>query len=141
MANTVCTSFKEQLLSGEQNLSSGGDTYKLALYNSSYTGNVATTTIYTTGNEVANSGTYSAGGGTLANQAVSVDGTTALVDFDDLSFTSATINARYALIYRDGTPTKAVCVLDFGAVKTSTSGTFTITFPAAEATAAIIRIA
>ena len=141
MANTVCTSFKKELLSGEQNLSSGGDTYKLALYNSSYTGNVATTTIYTTGNEVANSGTYTAGGGTLANQAVSVDGTTALVDFDDLSFTSATINARYALIYRDGTPTKAVCVLDFGSDQISTSGTFTIQFPSAGASTAIIRVA
>lgn len=141
MANTVMTSFKSELLQGIHDFENGGDAFKLALYTSSYTGNVATTTVYTTGNEVANSGTYTAGGGTLANQAVSTDGTTALVDFDDLSFTSATITARYALIYNSTESNKAVCVLDFGSDQTSTSGTFTIQFPAAGASTAIIRVA
>jgi hypothetical protein len=141
MANTVMTSFKSELLQGIHDFENGGDAFKLALYTSSYTGNVATTTVYTTGNEVANSGTYTAGGGTLANQAVSTDGTTALVDCDDLSFTSATITARYALIYNSTESNKAVCVLDFGSDQTSTSGTFTIQFPAAGASTAIIRVA
>ena len=96
---------------------------------------------YTTSDEVANSGCYTAGGGSLANQAVSTDGTTALVDFDDLSFTSATITARYALIYNSTDSNKAVCVLDFGTDQTSTSGTFTIQFPSAGASTAIIRVA
>jgi hypothetical protein len=93
-------------------------------------------------NEVANSGTYTAGGGTLTNVTPTSTGTTAFTDFADLSFTSATITAFGALIYNDtaaGDPT--VCVLDFGGAKTSTSGTFTIIFPAADATNAIIRIA
>ena len=143
MANTVMTSFKSELLQGVHDFETGagGDAFKLALYTSSYTGNVAGTTIYTTGNEVGDSGSYAAGGGTLANQAVSVDGTTAIVDFDDLSFTSATITARYALIYNDDEGDKAVCVLDFGTDQTSTSGTFTIQFPSAGASTAIIRVA
>jgi len=118
-----------------------GDTFKLSLYTSSSTINNASTTIYTTSDEVANSGSYTAGGGSLANQAVSTDGTTALVDFDDLSFTSATITARYALIYNSTDSNKAVCVLDFGTDQTSTSGTFTIQFPSAGASTAIIRVA
>ena len=141
MANTVCTSFKQELMSGTQNLASGGDTYKLALYNSSSTINNATTTIYTVTNEVGDSGTYSAGGGTLANQAVTTDGTTAICNFDDLEFTSATINARYAVIYQTGTPTKAVCILDFSTDQVSTAGTFKIDFPASGASTSIIRVA
>jgi len=141
MANTVMTSFKKELLEGVHDFENGGDTFKLALYNSSYTGNVATTTVYTTGNEVGNSGTYSAGGGTLLTQATSTDGTTALVDWADLSFTSATINARYALIYNSSESNKACCVLDFGSDQISTNGTFTIQFPAAGASTAIIRVA
>ena len=141
MANTVMTSFKSQLLSGVHDLATAGDTFKLSLYTSSSTINDAGTTIYETANEVPNSGTYAAGGGTLANQAVSVDGTTAIVDFDDLSFTSATITARYALIYNSTEANKAVCVLDFGTDQTSTSGTFTIQFPSAGASTAIIRVA
>jgi len=128
-------------MSGTQNLANGGDTYKLALYNSSSTINNATTTIYTVTNEVGDSGTYSAGGGTLANQAVTTDGTTAICNFDDLEFTSATINARYALIYQTGTPTKAVCILDFSTDQVSTAGTFKIDFPASGASTSIIRVA
>ena len=141
MANTVCTSFKSELLSGVHDFATAGDTFKLSLYTSSSTINNASTTIYTTSDEVADSGSYSAGGGSLANQAVSTDGTTAIVDFDDLSFTSATITARYALIYNSSDSNKAVCVLDFGTDQTSTSGTFTIQFPSAGASTAIIRVA
>lgn len=120
---------------------STGNTFKLALYdnNAAFT---AATTAYTATDEVANSGTYSAGGGTLTNITPTTSGTTAFTDFDDLSFTSATITAYGALIYNDtaaGDP--AVCVLDFGGAKTSTSGTFQIIFPTADASNAIIRIA
>jgi hypothetical protein len=118
-----------------------GNTFKLALYDNSASFTAATTA-YTSTNEVANSGSYSAGGGTLTNVTPTTSGTTAFTDFDDLSFTTATITAYGALIYNDsaaGDPT--VCVLDFGGAKTSTAGTFTIIFPAATATDAIIRIA
>jgi hypothetical protein len=118
-----------------------GNTFKLALYDNSASFTAATTA-YTATNEVANSGSYSAGGGALTNVTPTTSGTTAFTDFADLSFTSATITAFGALIYNDsaaGDPT--VCVLDFGGAKTSTSGTFTIIFPAATASDAIIRIA
>lgn len=144
ITQAMCTSFKDQLLEAVHDFrSSGGDTFKLALYTSSATLD-ATTTAYTATNEVANSGTYSAGGGTLVNISPTISGTTAFTDFDDISFTSATITARGALIYNT-TPTHtftnpSVVVLDFGSDKTSTSGTFTIQFPTANATDAIIRI-
>jgi hypothetical protein len=140
----MCTSFKAQILEAVHDFrSSGGDTFKLALYTSSATLD-ATTTAYSATNEVANSGTYAAGGGTLTNVTPTTSGTTAFTDFDDISFTSATINARGALIY-NSTPTHtytnpSVAVLDFGGDKISTSGTFTIQFPAADASNAIIRI-
>lgn len=140
--NFMCTSFKVQLMQGVHNFTaSTGNTFKLALYDNSASFTAATTA-YTNTNEVPNSGSYSAGGGTLTNVTPTSSGTTAFTDFADLSFTSATITAYGALIYNDsaaGDP--AVCVLDFGGAKTSTSGTFTIIFPAATATDAIIRIA
>jgi hypothetical protein len=142
--NYMCTSFKDQILEAVHDFrSSGGDTFKIALYTSSATLD-ATTTAYSATNEVANSGTYAAGGGTLTNVSPTTSGTTAFTDFDDISFTSATINARGALIYNT-TPTHtytnpSVAVLDFGGDKISTSGTFTIQFPAADASNAIIRI-
>jgi hypothetical protein len=140
--NFMCTSFKQELLVGTHNFTaSTGDTFKLALYTNSASFTAATTA-YTATNEVANSGSYAAGGGSLVNVTPTTSGTTALCDFDDLAFTSATITARGALIYNDtaaGNPT--VAVLDFGADKTSTSGTFTIQFPTADASNAIIRIA
>lgn len=140
--NFMCTSFKQELMQGVHNFTNGtGNTFKLALYDNSASFTAATTA-YTNTNEVPNSGSYSAGGGTLTNVTPTTSGTTAFTDFDDLSFTSATITAYGALIYNDtaaGNP--AVCVLDFGGAKTSTSGTFTIIFPAATATDAIIRIA
>lgn len=140
--NFMCTSFKQELMVGTHNFTtSTGDTFKLALYdnNASFT---AATTAYTATNEVGDSGSYAAGGGTLTNVTPTTSGTTALTDFADLEFTSATITARGALIYNStatGDPT--VAVLDFGADKTSTTGTFTIQFPTADASNAIIRIA
>lgn len=140
--NFMCTSFKTELMQAVHNFTaSTGDTFKLALYDNSASFTAATTA-YTATNEVANSGSYAAGGGTLTNITPTSSGTTAFTDFADLSFTSATITAFGALIYNDtaaGDP--SVVVLDFGGAKTSTAGTFTIIFPAADATNAIIRIA
>lgn len=144
ITQAMCTSFKDELLEGVHDFrSSGGDVFKLALYSSAATLD-ATTTAYTSSNEVANSGTYAAGGGTLTNVSPATTGTTAFTDFADISFTSATINARGALIY-NSTPTHtytnpSVVVLDFGGDKISTAGTFTIQFPTADSSNAIIRI-
>lgn len=140
--NFMCTSFKVELLQGVHNFTNGtGDTFKLALYDNNAAFN-ASTTAYTASDEVAASGTYVAGGGALTNVTPTSSGTTAFTDFADISFTSATITAYGALIYNDtaaGDP--AVCVLDFSGAKTSTNGTFTIIFPTADSTSAIIRIA
>ena len=140
--NFMCTSFKQEVLQGIHNFTtSTGDTFKLALYTNTAAFD-ASTTAYTATNEVGNSGSYAAGGGSLVNVTPTTSGTTAFADFDDLAFTSATITARGALIYNSsaaGDPT--VAVLDFGSDKTSTSGTFTIQFPAADSSNAIIRIA
>ena len=141
--NAITNSFKEDLLNGLHDFAvSTGDVYKLALYDSSASIG-ADTTSYAVGivGQVGDSGQYSAGGGTLVTALVSVNGTTAFVDFDDLSFTGVTLTARGALIYNDteaGDP--SVCVLDFGGDKTATAGTFTIQFPNANNTQAIIRI-
>ena len=141
--NAITNSFKEDLLQGVQTfVAGGGDTFKLALYDSSASIG-ADTTSYAVGitGQVPDTGQYAAGGGTLATALVSLNGTTAFVDFDDLSFTGVTLTARGALIYNDteaGDP--SVCVLDFGGDKTATSGTFTIQFPDANDTQAIIRI-
>jgi len=143
--NFMCTSFKVEILEGVHDFrTAGGDTFKLALYDNSASFTAATTA-YTVTNEVGDSGSYAAGGGTLTNVTPTSSGTTAFTDFVDLSFTSATITAFGALIY-NSTPTHTytnptVCVLDFGGAKTSTNGTFTIIFPTADATDAIIRIA
>jgi hypothetical protein len=140
--NFMCTSFKVELMRGVHNFTaSTGNTFKLALYdnNASFT---AATTAYTSTNEVANSGSYTTGGGALTNITPTSSGTTAFTDFNDRSFTSATITAYGALIYNDsaaGDP--SVVVLDFGGAKTSTNGTFQIIFPAATSSDAIIRIA
>jgi hypothetical protein len=140
--NFMPTSFKVQILQGVHNFTaSTGNTFKLALYNNSASFTAATTA-YTTTNEVAASGSYTLGGGTLSKVTPTSSGTTALTDFADLSFTTATITAFGALIYNDtATGNPAVAVLDFGGSKSSTAGTFTIVFPAATATGAIIRIA
>ena len=145
ITQAVCNSFKVELLEGEHDFrSSSGDAFKLALYTASASLD-ATTTAYITGNEVGASGTYAAGGGALTNSGASGSGATAFIDFSDLSFTSATISAQAAVIYNSNTSATtntnaAVMVLDFGAVKTSTSGTFTIQFPTADESNAILRI-
>jgi hypothetical protein len=140
--NFMCTSFKVELMKAVHNFTTGtGDTFKLALYDNSASFTAATTA-YTATNEVAASGSYSAGGGALTNVTPTSSGTTAFTDFADLSFTSATITAYGAMIYNDsaaGDP--SVCILDFGGAKSSSAGTFTIIFPAADATNAILRIA
>jgi len=140
--NFMPTSFKVQILKGVHNFSTGsGQTFKIALYNNSASFTAATTA-YTTTNEVAASGTYTLGGGTLTKVTPTSSGTTALTDFADISFTTATITAFGAMIYNDtATGNPAVAILDFGGSKSSTAGTFTIVFPAATATGAIIRIA
>lgn len=143
--NFFCTSFKDELLEGVHDFRvTGGDTFKLALYTNaaSFT---AATAAYTATNEVAASGSYVAGGGALTNISPVTSGTTAFTDFADLTFTLATITARGALIY-NSTPahtyTNPTCVvLDFTSDRTSTAGDFTIVFPTADATNAIIRIA
>ena len=148
IAQAMCTSFKTELLTGTHNFATNGNAFKLALYaeggggKSSTTATLgATTTAYTTTGEIANSGSYTAAGGALTKVAPTSSGTTAFTDFADLSFTTATITAMGALIYNDTNSDKAVCVLDFTTNKTSTSGTFTIQFPTADASNAIIRIA
>ena len=140
ITQAVCTSFKQEILVEGHNFTNGADTFKIALYSSSATLS-ASTTAYSSTNEVSDSGTYSAGGGSLTSATPTTSGTTAICDFTDISFTSATITARGALIYNSTNSNKAVCVLDFGGDKTSTSGTFTIQFPAADSSNAILRLA
>jgi len=150
----MATSFKSELLQGIHNFHNGsgggtttttgtGNTFKIALYTSSATMS-ASTTAYATTNEVSGTG-YTAAGNTLTNVDPTTSGTTALTDFADSTWSSSTITARGALIYNSsttaGSANRAVCALDFGADKTSTSGDFTIQFPAADASNAIIRIA
>ena len=140
--NAITNSFKEDLLNGLHDFAvSTGDVYKLALYDSSASIG-ADTTSYAVGisGQVGDTGQYAAGGGALVNALVSMNGTTAFVDFDDLSFTGVTLTARGALVYNTSESSKSVCVLDFGGDKTATAGTFTIQFPAANDTQAIIRI-
>ena len=142
ITQAIANAFKKQLLEGDQNFSSsGGDVFKLALYTSTATLNSATTS-FTTTNEVANSGAYASGGGDLAGQNTSIASGVAIVDFADLSFTGVTLTARGAMIYNTSSAVTnaAVAILDFGADKTATSGTFTIQFPAFTTAAAILRI-
>jgi hypothetical protein len=144
ISQAMCTSFKQQLLEGQHDFRSGGHTFKLALFTSSATLGAATTD-YSTSNEVVGTG-YTAGGDTLTNVNPTASGTTAFTDFGDLTFASATITANGALIYNTTTgggtgTTDAVVVLAFGGDKTSTNGDFTIQFPTADASNAIIRIA
>jgi len=148
ITQAMCTAFKKELMLGTHNFATNGNAFKLALYaeggggKSSTTATLgATTTAFTTTGEIANSGSYTSGGGTLTKVAPTTSGTTAFTDFADLSFTTATITAMGALIYNDTNSDKAVCVLDFTSNKTSTAGTFTIQFPTADASNAIIRIA
>lgn len=143
--NFLCTSFKQEILQAKHDFTaSTGHTFKLAMYDNSASFTAATTD-YTVTNEVSGTG-YSAGGGTLTNITPTTSGTTAFADFADLVFSAATITARGALIYNTTTgggsgTTETVAVLDFGADKTSTAGDFTIVFPTADASSAIVRVA
>ena len=144
ITQAIANNFKKLLLEGDSNFSqTSGDKYKLALYTSSATLNSATTSLLTSAptNEVT-SANYSAGGGALVNNPTSLTAGVARADFADLSFQNVTLTARGALIYNTSSATtnSAVCVLDFGADKTATSGTFTVQFPAPTSTAAILRI-
>jgi len=144
ITSAVCTSFKVELLKGVHNFTATtGNTFKIALYTSSATLG-ASTTAYGTSNEITNSsGTaYTAGGATLTSVTPAASSTTAVCDFADVSYTSASFTANGALIYNDSASGDPACaVIAFGSDKTVTSGTFTIQFPTADATDAIIRIA
>ena len=143
ITSAVCSSFKQELLQGKHDFdSSGGDTFKIALYTSSATLGAATTD-YSATNEITNDAgsAYSAGGNTLTSVTPTTSGTTAYCDFADTSWSSATFTANGALIYNSSQSDKAVCAIAFGGDKTATNGTFTIQFPTADASNAIIRIA
>ena len=143
ITSAICSSFKQELLQGKHSFeSSGGHTFKIALFTSSASLG-ASTTGYSTSNEISNTSgsAYSAGGATLTSVTPTTSGTTAFCDFADVSFTSASFTANGALIYNDSQSDKAVAVIAFGGDKTVSSGTFTIQFPTADASNAIIRIA
>ena len=140
ITQAMCTSFKKELLTATHDFTAASNVFKLALYTSSASLDAATTA-YTSSNEVSGTG-YTAKGSFLTSVTPTSSGTTAFTDFNDLTFSSASITARGALIYNEAaTGDPSVCVLDFGADKTSTAGDFTITFPTADASNAIIRIA
>ncbi len=144
ITQAMCTSFKQELLQGQHNFTNGGSTFKLALFTSSASLD-ATTTDYSTSNEASGSG-YTAGGAALTNVTPTTSGTTAFCDFNDLTFSSASITANGAMIYNTTTgggsnTTDSCIILAFGADKTATNGDFTIQFPTADASNAIIRIA
>jgi len=148
ITQAMCTTFKKEILTATHNFATGGNVFKLALYAIGGGGKSSTTatlgaasTVYVTTGEVASSGSYATAGGALTKVTPTNSGTTGITDFADLSFTTASITARGALIYNDTNQDRAVAVLDFGSNKTSSSGTFTIQFPTPDATNAIIRIA
>jgi hypothetical protein len=139
LTSAIANSFKQQLLVEGHNLTNGADSIKLALYTSSATLGAGTTVYVTTGQATGTN--YSAGGNALTNVTPALSGSTAICDFADLTFGTATVTARGCLIYNSTNGNKAIAVIDFGGDKTSTAGNFTIVFPAANATAAIIRLA
>ena len=140
ITSTLTTSFKVELLTGTHNFTnSSGNSFKLALYTSSATLGATTTAFTTTGQ--ARGTNYTSGGSALTNVTPSATGTTAVTDFADLTFSTATITARGCMIYNDTNGDKSVATIDFGGDKTSTAGDFTIVFPAKAASTAIIRIA
>tara|TARA_B110000285_G_scaffold138720_1_gene155260 strand:+ start:2349 stop:2774 length:426 start_codon:yes stop_codon:yes gene_type:complete len=141
MANIIPDAFKSELLSGTHNFANGGNSFKIALY-TSISGFSASSTAYSATGEVSSSGTsYPAAGQALDSQAVAVASNVAYVDFADEVFSSVTLSAVGAIIYNDTNADKLVVVLDFGGTKTATNGDFTIQFPAAGASTAILRIA
>ena len=143
ISSAICNSFKQEILVGTHNFTaSSGNSFKLALYTSSESLG-AGTTAYSTSNEISNTSgsAYTAGGKAIVSVTPVLDGSTAVCDFADISFTSASFTANGCLIYNDTQSDKAVCVVAFGGDKTVSSGTFTIQFPAAAASTAIVRIA
>jgi hypothetical protein len=139
IVQAIATVFKQDLMSPGGNLAA--QSLKCALYTNAATLNAATPA-YTTSDEVSSSNTnYTTGGNTLANVAISVDGTTAIFDADNVTFPNATISAQAALLYNANNANSAIAILDFGGVKTSTNGTFELQFPTANASAGLIRIA
>lgn len=141
MASTqaICTSFLKELGQALHDFTvTTGHVFKIALYSSSAAMSSATT-VYSATNEVSGTG-YSAGGAALTNITPVSSGTTVIFDFADASWAASTITARYALIYNTTSTNRAVCVLDFGSNKTSSTSTFTVVFPAAAADSAIIRL-
>ena len=140
ITQSMATSFKKELLEGKHNfLASGGNSFKLALYTSSATMGAATTA-FTTTNQAAGTN-YTSGGNALTNVNPASSGTTAFTDFADLTFGTATVTARGCMIYNTSATNASVATIDFGGDKTSTAGDFTIVFPAAASSTAIIRIA
>ena len=139
ITSAITTSFKQEILVEGHNLTNGADSIKLALYTSSATLGAGTTVYVTTGQVTGTN--YTAGGNALTNVTPSTSGTTAIVDFADFTFGTATVTARGCLLYNSTNGNKAIAAIDFGGDKTSTAGDFTVVFPAASATAAIIRIA
>ena len=139
ITSAIATSFKQQVLVEGHNLTNGADSIKLALYTSSATMGAATTA-YSTAQEVSGTN-YSAGGSALTNVTPAISGTTAVCDFADLTFGTATVTARGCLIYNSTNGNKALAAIDFGGDKTSTAGDFTVVFPSPTATGAIIRLA
>ena len=143
ISSAICNSFKQEILVGTHNFTaSSGNSFKLALYQSDASLG-AGTTAYSTSEEITNASgsAYTAGGKALTSVTPVLDGSTAVCDFADISFTSASFTANGCLIYNDTQSDKAVCVVAFGGDKTVSSGTFTIQFPAAAASTAIVRIA
>lgn len=138
ITQSLCNSFKAELAAGIHDFSSGGDTFKIALFDSSASLSSATTA-YSATNEVSGTG-YTAGGATLTNVSPVLSGATAILDFADVSWPGATITARGALIYNSSKSNRAVAVLDFGSDRISTASTFLIQMPVADAANAIIRI-
>ena len=139
LTSAIANSFKQELLVEGHNLTNGADSIKLALYTSSATLGAGTTVYVTTGQATGTN--YSAGGNALTNVTPALSCSTAICEFADLTFGTATVTARGCLIYNSTNGNKAIAVIDFGGDKTSTAGNFTIVFPAANATAAIIRLA
>lgn len=141
MATTsaIANSFKQQVLVEGHNLTNGADAIKLALYTSSATMGAGTTAFST--NQESSGTNYSSGGSTLTNQTPALDGSTAVADFSDLTFSNVTVTSRACMLYNSTNGNKAVCVIDFGADKTATAGDFVVVFPAASSSAGIIRLA
>ena len=142
ISSAICNSFKQEILVEGHNFTNGTDQFKLALYTSSASLG-ASTTAYSSSNEITNTSgsAYTAGGKNLTSVTPVLDGSTAVCDFGDISFTSASFTANGCLIYNSTNSNKAVCVVAFGGDKTVSNGTFTIQFPAAGASTAIVRIA